>query len=148
WDEASKASEWLSKRLVGLKAQLEKSEESLQDYAQANSIVFLTEKQNLVNTRLGELQEEYTKAQANRFEKQSLYGLVQSGKTQDLPGVLSNGLVQNLATRLAEAERDYAQLTATVKPEYPKAIALKKQIDTIQASLDRQKKNLSQNIID
>ena len=148
WDEASKASEWLSKQLVGLKARLEKSEESLQDYAQANSIVFLTERQNLVNTRLDELQQEYTKAQADRYQKESLYSLVQSGKTQDLPGVLSNGLVQNLATRLAEAERDYAQLTATVKPEYPKAIALKKQVDTLQASLDHQKKVLGQNIVE
>ena len=148
WDEANKASEWLSKQLVGLKARVEKSEQGLQNYAQANSIVFLTERQNLVNTRLGELQEEYTKAQADRYQKQSLYGLVQSGKTQDLPGILSNGLVQNLATRLAEAERDYAQLTATVKPEYPKAIALKKQIDTLQASLDHQKKVLGQNIVE
>jgi capsular exopolysaccharide synthesis family protein len=148
WDEASKASEWLSKQLVGLKARLEKSEEILQDYAQANSIVFLTERQNLVNTRLDELQLEYTKAQADRYQKESLYSLVQSGKTQDLPGVLANGLVQNLATRLAEAERDYAQLTATVKPEYPKAIALKKQVDTLQASLDHQKKVLGQNIVE
>jgi capsular exopolysaccharide synthesis family protein len=148
WDEASKASEWLSKQLVGLKARLEKSEEGLQNYAQANSIVFLTEKQNLVNSRLDELQQEYTKAQADRYQKQSMYGLVQSGKTQDLPGILSNGLIQNLATRLAEAERDYSQLTATVKPEYPKAIALKKQIDTLQASLDHQKKVLGQNVVD
>jgi succinoglycan biosynthesis transport protein ExoP len=148
WDEASKAAEWLSKQLVGLKARLEKSEESLQNYAQANSIVFLTERQNLVNSRLDELQQEYTKAQGDRYQKQSLYGLVQSGKTQDLPGVLSNGLVQNLATRLAESERDYAQLTATVKPEYPKAIALKKQVDTLQASLDHQKKVLAQNIVE
>jgi capsular exopolysaccharide synthesis family protein len=148
WDEANKASEWLSKQLVGLKSRVEKSEDSLQEYAQANSIVFLTESQNLVNTRLGELQQEYTKAQADRYQKQSLYGLVQSGKTQDLPGVLSNGLVENLATRLAEAERDYAQLTATVKPEYPKAIALKKQVDTLQASLDHQKKVLGQNMVE
>ena len=148
WDEANKASEWLSKQLVKLKAGLEKSEDSLQAYAQANSIVFLTEKENLVNSRLDELQQEYTKAQADRYQRESMYSLVQSGKTQDLPGILSNGLVQSLATRLAEAERDYAQLTATVKPEYPKAIALKKQIDTLQASLDHQKKVLVQNIVE
>lgn len=148
WDEANKASEWLEKQLVPLKARLEKSEENLQDYAQANSIVFLTERQNLVNTRLDELQLEYTKAQGDRYQKQSLYSLVQSGKTQDLPGVLSNGLIQNLATRLAEAERDYAQATATFKPEYPRAIALKKQVDNLQASLDHQKKALGQNIVE
>jgi capsular polysaccharide biosynthesis protein len=35
-----------------------------------------------------------------------------------------------------------------VKPDYPKALALKKQIDTLQTSLDRQKKALAQNIVD
>ena len=148
WDETIKASEWLSGQLVGLKAKLEKSEDALQSYARANSIIFVEEKQNLVNERLKQLQEAYTKAQAERFQKESLYTLVQAGRVQDLPGILDNRLIQDLSVRLAELQRDYAQMTATVKPEYPKAIALKKQIDTIQASLDRQKKNLSQNIID
>jgi capsular exopolysaccharide synthesis family protein len=148
WDETNKASDWLSGQLVGLKAKLEKSEDALASYARANSIIFVEEKQNLVNERLKELQEAYTRAQAERFQKESLYNLVQAGKVQDLPGVLSNGLIQNLATRLAELERDYAQLTITFKPEYPKAVALKKQIDTLQASLDHQKKALAGNIVD
>ncbi len=148
WDETTKASEWLQEQLVGLKAKVEKSEDDLQSYARANSIIFVEEKQNLVNERLKQLQEAYTKAQTERFQKESLYNLVQAGRVQDLPGILDNKLIQDLSVRLAELQRDYAQMTATVKPEYPKAIALKKQIDTIQASLDRQKKNLSQNIID
>jgi capsular exopolysaccharide synthesis family protein len=148
WDETMKASEFLSSQLVGLKAKLEKSEDTLQAYAQANSILFITEKQNLVNARLEQLQVEYTKAQADRFQKESLYSLVQAGKVQDLPGFLTNRLIQDLALRLAELERDYSQLTATVKPDYPKALALKKQIDAVQASLDRQKRALAQNIVD
>lgn len=148
WDETVKASEWLQGQLVGLKAKLEKSEDALQVYAQANSILFVEEKQNLANERLKQLQEEYTKAQAERFQKESQYRLVQAGKVQDLPGFLSNRLIQDLAVRLAELERDYAQLTSSVKPDYPKAVALKKQIDTLQASLDRQKRALAQNIVD
>jgi len=148
WDETTKASEWLQEQLVGLQAKVEKSDDALQSYARANSIIFVEEKQSLVNERLKQLQEEYTKAQTERYARESVYNLVQAGRVQDLPGFLDNRLIQDLSVRLAELQRDYAQLTATVKPEYPKAIALKKQIDTIQASLDRQKKNLSQNIID
>jgi capsular exopolysaccharide synthesis family protein len=148
WDETTKASEWLQGQLVGLKAKLEKSDDALQSYARANSIIFVEEKQNLVNERLKQLQEEYTRAQGERFQKESLYNLVQAGRVQDLPGTMENRLIQDLSVRLAELQRDYAEKTATVKPEYPKAIALKKQIDTIQASLDHQKKNLSQSIVD
>jgi polysaccharide biosynthesis transport protein len=148
WDETTKASEWLQGQLVGLKGRLEKSEDALQSYAQKNSILFVEEKKNLVNERLDQLQTEYTKAQAERFRKEALFNLVQAGKVQDLPGVLSNQLIQDLSVRLAELQRNYSQLTATVKPDYPKAVALEKQIATVQASLDNQKKALSRNIVD
>jgi capsular exopolysaccharide synthesis family protein len=148
WDETTKASEWLSGQLVGIKANLEKSEDKLQAYARANSIIFVEEKQNLVNERLKQLQEEFTKAQTVRFEKESLYNLVQAGRVQDLPGILDNHLIQDLTSQMSGLEQKYADLTATVKPEYPKAIALKKQIDSLQATLNREKKNLAQNIID
>ncbi len=148
FDETVKASDWLQTQLAGQKAKLEKSEDSLQAYAQANSILFVEEKQNLANARLKQLQEEYTKAQAERFQKESLYNLVQAGRVQNLPGFLSNKLIQDLTVRLAELEREYSQVTATVKPDYPKAIAVKKQLDAVAASLNTQKKALTQNVVD
>jgi succinoglycan biosynthesis transport protein ExoP len=148
WDETLKASEWLQTQLVGLKAKLEKAEDALQAYAQANSILFVDEKKELASERLAQLQDQYTRAQADRFQKEALYGLVEAGKVQDLPGFLSNRLIQDLAVRLAELQRDYSELTATVKPDYPKAVALKQQIDTVQAALDHQKQSLAQNIVD
>ncbi len=148
WDETLKASEWLSVRLVELKAKLEKSEDALQAYAQANSIVFIDDKKNAETSRLDQLQTELTKAQADRFEKESVYSLLQAGRIDDVPGVLSNKLIQDLEFRLAESERDYAQLTAVVKPDYPKALQLKRQVDTLREALDRYKKALTQNIVD
>lgn len=148
WDETVKASEWLQGQLVGLKGKLEKADDALHAYAQANSLLFVEDKKDLASERLAQLQEQFTKAQADRFQKESLYGLVQAGMVQDLPGFLDNPLIQGLAIRLAELQRDYAELTATVKPEYPKAVALKQQIDTVQAALDHQKEALAQNVID
>lgn len=148
WDEATEASEWLSHRLVDLKVKLEKSEDALNAYARANSIIFVQEKQNLVTERLRQLQEEFTKAQSLRFEKESLYSLVQAGRSQDLPGFLENKMIQDLTVELGKTQRDYAELTATYKAEYPKAIAKKKEVDALQAAIDRQKKNLAQGVID
>jgi len=148
WDETVKASEWLQGQLTNLKGKLEKDEDALQSYAQTHSILFIEEKKNLVTERLGQLQNEYTKAQAERFQKESQYSLVRAGKVQDLPGFLSNRLVQDLSVRLAELDREYSQLTATVKPDYPRAVALKKQVDSVQSALDREKAALAQNIVD
>ena len=148
WDAAAEASKWLEGKIVEIKAKLEKAEDALQAYAEANSIVYITEKQNMGNARLEELLQEYTKAQAQRFEKQSLYSLVEAGKVQDLPAVLSNRLIQDLEERLADVQKEYALVTTWVKPEYPKALQVKKQIDALQAEIDRQKKAVTENIVD
>jgi len=151
WNEALKASEWLSGRLVELKSKLKSSEDALQTYAAKNSILFIqnavsAQAQSMANARLEQLEEEYTKAQADRAKKEALYSLIQTGKVQDLPGTLDNRLIQSLEQNLSDLKREYSELTATVKPGYPKAMALKKQIDTLQANLDRQKQALTQNI--
>ena len=151
WNESLKASEWLSGRLVELKSKLKASEDALQAYAAKNSILFIqnavnAQAQSMANARLEQLEEEYTKAQADRARKEALYSLVKEGKIQDLPGILDNRLIQALEQNLSDLKRQYSELTATVKPAYPKARALKQQIDTLQANLDRQKQALTQNI--
>ncbi|TAM78887.1 MAG: polysaccharide biosynthesis tyrosine autokinase [Acidobacteria bacterium] len=151
WNEALKASEWLSGRLVELKAKLKASEDALQAYAAKNSILFIqnavnAQAQSMANARLEQLEEEYTRAQADRAQKEAQYSLVHTGKVQDLPGVLDNRLIQTLEQNLSDLRRQYSELTATVKPGYPKAMALKKQIETLQANLDHQKQALTQNI--
>ena len=151
WDEALKASEWLSGRLVELKTKLQKSEDALQEYAEQNSILFVQNAangaaQSMAGARLAQLQEEYTRAQAERTRDEASYSLVEAGKVQDLPGFLSNALIQQLQEKLTELQSQYSDLTSTVKPGYPKARALKKQIDSVQATLDRQKLALSKNI--
>jgi capsular exopolysaccharide synthesis family protein len=147
WDETEKASQWLRGKLVELKGKIEKAEESLQVYARANSILYVNEKQSMATERLEQLSTEYTKVQAERYQKQSLYSLVEAGKTQDLPDVLSNKLIQDLEERLADAQKEYAQLLATVKPDFPKAREKKRQVDTLQAAVDKQKQAVAQTLV-
>jgi len=147
WDASVTASEWLQGQLVGIKAKLEKSDAALQAYAQANSIVFLGERETLVNVRLQELQAEYTRAQADRLEREAIYRLYQDGKEDELPGVLSDKIVQDDETRLAELRREYAGLATTVKPDYPKAVQIQRQIDVVEAHLARQTKRAAQSIV-
>src|ERR1019366_10283980 len=46
WDATQKASEWLSQKLLDLKAKLEESEGELQTYAAANGLLFLETSQS------------------------------------------------------------------------------------------------------
>jgi polysaccharide biosynthesis transport protein len=152
WEATQKASEWLSQQLQGLKVKLEKSEDELQQYARANGLLFLEnakgETESMVDERLRQLQEELTKAQADRYEKESLYRLVEAGDYGSLPGVQDNGLIQNLTGRLADLERQKAELLPTFTDDYPKVKQIQSQIDKIEKMLSAERKHAAQRIVD
>jgi len=150
WAATQKAADWLSQQLVGVKSKLEKSEEQLQDYARHNGLVFLeTDKgasQNVANERLQQLQEELTKAEAERYEKEALYRLVQSGDYGSLPGVVENKLIQDLSERLAELKRELAQLSTKFNAEYPRVKEIQSQIDETEAALKEERQRAADKI--
>lgn len=143
WAAAQKASDWLSQQLMGMKAKLEKSEDDLQKYGRENGLLFLeTDKgtsENIVAERLRDLQQELTKAQAERYRKESLYQLLGNKDYGALPGVLDNKLIQELTTRLADLQREQSRLTATFNPSYPRVKELQSQIDEVQGMLDAER---------
>src|SRR5437667_1869680 len=151
WQATQRAAEWLSQQLVGVKAKLEKSEEELQGYAGGHGLVFLeTDKgasQNVANERLQQLQEQLTKAQAERYEKEALYRLVQTGEPGALPGVFENKLIQDLSERLADLKREHAQLSTTFNPDYPRVKEIQSQIDEIAASLQEERQRAADRIV-
>jgi polysaccharide biosynthesis transport protein len=150
WDAAQKASVWLSQQMQGLKIKLEKSEDDLQKYAAANDLLFLETDQgnaeSIINQSVREIQEELTRAEADRFEKESVFRLLQSGDYGALPGVLDNKLLQDLTVKLADLQREHAQLAATFTESYPKVKETQSQIDEIQSSLERERWRAAQKI--
>ncbi len=143
WQAAQKASDWLSQQLLGMKAKLEKSEDELQKYGRGNGLLFLeTEKgtsENIVVQRLRELQQELTKAQADRYAKESLYRLLEERNYAELPGVFDNKLIQDLTSKLADLQRDQSRLSANFNPNYPRVKELQSQIDESKAMLDAER---------
>ena len=150
WQASQKASEWLSQQLMGMKSKLEKSEDDLQQYARDNGLLFLeTDKgtsENIVTQRLRQLQEELTKAQADRYEKQSLYLLVQQGDFSSLPGIFNNKLMQDLTEKLAELQRERSRLSSIFNPDYPQVKEIQNQIDEAQSDLSSERERAAKAI--
>jgi polysaccharide biosynthesis transport protein len=150
WEATQKASDWLSLQLKDLKAKLEKSEEDLQKYAAQNGLLYLVtgrgDEESIVNQSVREIEEELTKAQAVRMEKESVFRLVQSGEYGSLPGVFDDRLLQELSVRLADLQRQKAQLSATFTDGYPKVKEIQSQITEIQGSLERERWRAAQKI--
>ena len=150
WDATQKASEWLSQQMLDLKAKLQRSQDDLHEYAASNDLLFLeTDKggsENVVNQSLRELQEELSRTQAVRYEKESLFRLLRSSDYASLPGVFDNKLLQDLSVRLAELQRERAELTTTFTGEYPKVRQIQSQVMEIQAALERERQRAAQSI--
>ncbi len=150
WEAAQKASVWLSEQLKDLKTRLEKSEDDLQKYAADNGLLYLEtgkgDTESIVNQSVREVQEELTKAQADRIEKESIYRLMQSGDYGSLPGVFESKLLQDLTYRLADLQREHAQLAATFTEDYPKVKETQSQIAEIKSSLERERWRAAQKI--
>jgi capsular exopolysaccharide synthesis family protein len=152
WDATQKASEWLTQQLDGLKIKLEKSEDDLQRYAQANNLLFLQDEkgqpENIIDERLRKLQDELTQAQADRYQKESLFRLVQAGDFGALPGVFENKMMQDLTVRLADLDRQQAELSPNFNASYPKMKEIQSQIDRTQQFLKEQRDQAAHNIED
>jgi polysaccharide biosynthesis transport protein len=150
WDAAQKASSWLSQQLNELKSKLEKSEDDLQKYSTDNGLLYLEtgkgDSESIVNQSVLGIQSELTKAEADRFERESIYRLVQAGDFGSLPGVFDNKLLQDLTVRLADLQREHAQLAATFTEDYPKVKEIQGQITEIQSSLERERRRAVQKI--
>lgn len=149
-EASQKASQSLSRQLATVRAKLEESETALHTFVGMNNLIFLEtgggNKGNLVDERIRQMQEELTKAQAARIEKESLYNLVQRGDNASLPGVFESKTIQDLTVQLADLERQLAQLTTTFTADYPKAQQLQNQINAIQAALSRERGHAAEQI--
>jgi succinoglycan biosynthesis transport protein ExoP len=150
WEATQKASEWLSVQLKDLKAKLEKSDDEMQKYAAENGLVMMEntkgDGESIVNQSVREVQEELTRAEADRFEKESIFRLLQSGDYTSLPGVIDNKLLQDLTVQLTDLQRQHAQLAAVFTEDYPKVKETQSQLTEIQKSLERERWRAAQKI--
>jgi len=150
WTATQKAADWLSQQLSGVKGRLEKSEEHLQAYARRNDLVFLESdkepSRNVQNEQVQQLQEELTKAQAQRYEKEALYRVVEAGDYESLPGQFESKVIQDLTERLAELKREYARLSTTFNADYPRVKEIQSQIEEISTAIQEQRKDAASRI--
>jgi polysaccharide biosynthesis transport protein len=158
FESTMQASDWLSKQLVDLKIQVETSQEKLVKYQKDHQILGLDDKQNIITSKLDELNKELTQAEAIRMQKQAVYQLVQS-QDQDMataaaisvgdPGGSGPG-GSNLLSRLREEQADLriqvAQLSTQFGPAYPKVAQLNSQLQEIESQIRSEMKKIVANV--
>ena len=114
--------DWLNGELERQKANLESSERALADYRDAENALSLGGGQNIIVSRLNQLNDQLTRAKTVRIQKEALYNQVKSLDPSDadaFPAILQNSYIQTVKARLAELQRDKSRLGERYLERHP-----------------------------
>src|SRR5579862_4959770 len=128
WKASQRTGEGLESHLNEMKANLEKSEGNLQAYARSSGLT-MTEKENVTEGRLKELQDELDKAQADRVDKQAKFEEAKSKPAESLPETIDDPTLRDYRLKLADLQRQLVELSATLTPEHYKVQRVQAQIN-------------------
>jgi succinoglycan biosynthesis transport protein ExoP len=152
WKMSQRTGDFLGKQLDDMRVKLERSEDALQQYARQHGLLFTGTagekggKTNVSEEKLSQLQTELTRAQTERVQKQSRWEMASTAPADSLPDVLNDQSLQGYQTKLADLQRDAADLEETYTANHPKVKRVQAQIRTVQRSLERQRSDILRRI--
>ena len=142
WKSAQGTAEWLTNHLDKMKEQLEESESALQEYALTSGLSITSEKENPAENRLKELQDELSKAQADRIAKQAKYEESRNKPVDSLPEILEDPTMREYQQKLAQLQEQYAELSATLTPEHYKVQRVQAQINELKSEMQKERNDV------
>ena len=146
WKTTQHTGEWLTRQMEDLRIKLEKSEEQLQNYARLSGLQFTSEKDNAAELKLKQLQEELSKAQADRIAKQSRYELAAGASPESLSEVLDDSSLRDHQAKLRELRQQMAELTTSFTAAHPRVKKVEAQIMALEAELGKERANIVRRI--
>lgn len=148
YDATTKATDWLSGQLVELKSQAEKSQQRAAELQRESGIFGQDERNNIILTRLDQLNNQLTSAEADRVIKENVYKLSRNENPELIAGMLGAqperntpeaanpaSLLNNLRQQEAALSAEYADSSAKYGPAYPRLIQIKEKLGSVRASI-------------
>lgn len=138
------AGDWLSSRLDDLKANLDASQQALQEFRDKEDILDVEGGQALSTQELSDLNARLQEARRVRIGSDSILrelGGVSNysvGQLMSMPAVLQHPLVQHMAQSYTVAQQEVANLGRRYGPEHPKMMAANSRMESVESELKRQ----------
>ncbi len=132
--------DWLERELAGQQKKVEDSERGLAQYRERENALSLDEKQNIVLSRLNQLNDAATRARTTRVQKESLYNQVKSissGTTPDaIPIISQNPTVQSAKSKLAALQAERIKLLDRYGEKHPQVVQVNNGLADAQRQYD------------
>jgi capsular exopolysaccharide synthesis family protein len=134
-DATVRTSDWLTQQLSELQMKVEESQEKLVRYQKEHGILGIDEKENIITSKLDELNKELTAAEGDRMQKESVYRLASSGEPDLLSNIDPSSPIVKLRSQEEDLHRQLAQASVHFQPTYPKVEELNQQLQAVQADI-------------
>ncbi len=133
FEATAQTSDWLTKQLADLQLKVEISQEKLVEYQKDHGTVGLGEKENIVISKLEQLNQALTTVEGQRIEKEAAYHTALSGNPELLRSEKEQtDPLEALHVKEADLRMQLAATRAQFGPNYPKAKELSAQIAEVQ----------------
>lgn len=140
WKTSQSTSTWLTKQLDELRADLQRSDDRLQEYARKEGLIYtpgVGGQENVSTAKLQQVQSEVSAAQADRVQKEARFKIASTAQTDSLADVLNDAGLRALQANITDLRRQEAQLAITFKPEYSKTQQIRAEIESLEAARNR-----------
>jgi uncharacterized protein involved in exopolysaccharide biosynthesis len=126
--DMSKSLMWLSEELHRQESRVEGSERAMAEYRAGHNAGSLRDHENIVISRLNQLNESATRARTARAQKQSLYKQIEAlgpaAAAETVPAIASNPSVQSIKATLAELQRQKTLLSERYGDKHPEMVTV------------------------
>ncbi|WP_211461623.1 chain length determinant protein EpsF [Collimonas silvisoli] len=130
------AAKYFTEQVKTLRADLEQAQSKLSKYQQEHGLVSTDNRLDVESARLNDLSSQLVQAQGQAAEASSRGNQAMGSGGRDSPDVISNTLIQNLKSSLAQAEGKFAQLSKNLDVNHPQYQAAKAEVDRLRAELN------------
>jgi capsular exopolysaccharide synthesis family protein len=137
---SKEASAWLAEQLAEQRRKVELSELALQKYREKENSLSLEAGQNIVVQRLNALNSAVTQAKTDLITAESQYRQIAASQgdreaLDSFQSIRSNAIVQEIRTRLANLQRERAQLSGSLGAKHPDMMRLDGAIESAEREL-------------
>lgn len=133
------ASREMQQQLDDMKLKMERSQQALVDYERQNQIINFGDKESINDARLEELNKDFTAAENDRDQKQSLYELARNNEGQ-VGVIVQNDVLQHLEEKYSDISENYSDALNQYGPNYPKVVRLRDQLTRMQTLIQSARK--------
>ncbi len=134
-DATTRTSDWLTQQLSELQMKVETSQEKLVQYQKEHGILGIDEKENIITSKLDELNRQLTTAEGDRMQKESVYRLASSGDPDLLSNLEPSSPLIKLRSQEDDLHRQIAQASVKFQPTYPQVEELNNELAAVQADI-------------